>query len=382
MKKSTKSALGYALLYTFVMVFVTAIPLYSYVSLALSHAQLQQEQELKAYALEVQRAIYGIGPETTTFVYPRSLLFESAIFDKNGEPLFSLLKENEVVLGEGTAKLKGRLSHRVLLSPNRLGAHSLVVSRPLSYTAVLLDALMLVGVVGVFVFAFSLLILSRSIQPFEEAARQMDRFFKDAMHELKTPLGVIRLNLEMLGEHIGPHRAISRANSALIALSTIYEDIEYLIKHRRVEYRLESFCASEALLGRVEFFADMIAMKRLHVSHAITPDVMLLLNRQEWQRIVDNTLSNAIKYTPAQGSIHLELLYQGEKVVLCISDSGVGIADTEAIFQRYFRGDEIRGGFGIGLSIVKEICVKNGIEIQVHSTPDKGSRFCYTFSAL
>ena len=381
MKSSFKNALGYALLYTFVMVAVTAIPLYAYIMLLMDHAQLQQEQELKEHAYEMQRAIGAIPAGSSMFVYPRSLLFRTALFDGAGEVIFSLLEEGErVVLGEGVAKIEGRLSYRMNLPENALGATSLVVSRKLSYTEVWLDGVMLVGIVALFVFAFSLLILSRSIQPFEEAARQMDRFFKDAMHELKTPLGVIRLNLEMLSEQFGQQRPIVRANSALTALSTVYGDIEYLIKHKRVEYRPEEFCASEALAGRIDFFADMISIKHLRVHTEIAPEIRLLMNRQEWERVVDNTLSNAIKYTPAKGEIWVRLEKNEGKALLSIKDTGVGISDTKAIFARYYRGDAIKGGFGIGLSIVKEICEKNGIGLNVVSCVGEGSCFTYAFS--
>jgi signal transduction histidine kinase len=208
----------------------------------------------------------------------------------------------------------------------------------------------------------------------------MDRFFKDAMHELKTPLGVIRLNLEMLSEKFGENRAIARANSALIALSTVYEDIEYLIKHRRVEYTKETFDAKEAIENRIGFFGDLLEIKALHVKLDLDSDIKLNMNRQEWQRIVDNTLSNAIKYTPVNGEITISLKKEEGGARLSFKDSGVGIEDVKAIFNRYYRGDAIKGGFGIGLSIVKQICEKYSIQIEVKSIPKKGSEFVYFFN--
>jgi signal transduction histidine kinase len=346
----------------------------------MEYAKFRQVQELKTHVLELERTIYSIPSETSTFVYPRSLLYRSGIYGSNGDKIFSLLKDEIIPTQMGVLEANGRLIYRQELYPNTLGASYLVVSRPLSYHQEIANTILLVAVVTLFVFGFSLLILSRTIAPFEEAARQMDRFFKDAMHELKTPLGVIRLNLEMLGEQLGENRAISRANSALIALSTVYEDIEYLIKHRRVEYRSESFDAKEALEGRLSFFGDLLEIKSLHVKLDLEPNIKLKMNRQEWQRIVDNTLSNAIKYTPAKGSIEVSLKKEADKAKLSFKDSGVGIEDTKAIFRRYYRGDAIKGGFGIGLSIVKQICEKYGIEIRVHSTRKKGSEFIYFFN--
>jgi signal transduction histidine kinase len=379
-KKGTKYALAYALVYTIAIILIATIPIYAYITLSMEYAKFRQVQELKTHVLELERTIYSIPSETSTFVYPRSLLYRSGIYGSNGDKIFSLLKDEIIPTQMGVLEANGRLIYRQELYPNTLGASYLVVSRPLSYHQEIANTILLVAVVTLFVFGFSLLILSRTIAPFEEAARQMDRFFKDAMHELKTPLGVIRLNLEMLGEQLGENRAISRANSALIALSTVYEDIEYLIKHRRVEYRSESFDAKEALEGRLSFFGDLLEIKSLHVKLDLEPNIKLKMNRQEWQRIVDNTLSNAIKYTPAKGSIEVSLKKEADKAKLSFKDSGVGIEDTKAIFRRYYRGDAIKGGFGIGLSIVKQICEKYGIEIRVHSTRKKGSEFIYFFN--
>ena len=208
----------------------------------------------------------------------------------------------------------------------------------------------------------------------------MDRFFKDAMHELKTPLGVIKINLEMLYEEFGEKRALTRANSALVSLSTVYEDIEYLIKHKRVEYAKEIIDFSGFLESRVDLFKDLISIKKLNLQLNIKSDISLYMNRQELQRVIDNTLSNAIKYTPSGGQIKVSLYKDEESTIFKVEDSGVGIEDSKDIFQRYYRGDAIKGGFGIGLNIVKKICEKSGIVLKVDSKVGKGSSFCYTFT--
>ena len=66
-----------------------------------------------------------------------------------------------------------------------------------------------------------------------------------------------------------------------------------------------------------------------------------------------------------------------QKIKFSVKDEGIGIKDTSKIFERYYRGDKITGGFGIGLSIVKNICLKNKIEIKVESEINKGTTFIY-----
>lgn len=75
----------------------------------------------------------------------------------------------------------------------------------------------------------------------------------------------------------------------------------------------------------------------------------------------------------------MTLKKEENSIRLIFQDEGVGIKDTSKIFERYFRGDKITGGFGIGLSIVKNICEKNGIKIEVKSQINKGSSFMYIF---
>ena len=109
-------------------------------------------------------------------------------------------------------------------------------------------------------------------------------------------------------------------------------------------------------------------------------DVIIInFNEIELYRIIDNNLSNAIKYSKDSSNITISLQKEQNSIKLGFKDEGVGIKDSSKIFERYFRGDKITGGFGIGLSIVKNICEKNGIKIEVKSQINKGSSFMYIF---
>ena len=98
-------------------------------------------------------------------------------------------------------------------------------------------------------------------------------------------------------------------------------------------------------------------------------------------QVVDNLLSNAIKFTPAGGSVAVRLLTHGERVVIEISDSGMGMAaaDQEHLFMRFFRAESARKnaiqGTGLGLSIVKAIVDAHGGEITVESAEGEGTTF-------
>jgi signal transduction histidine kinase len=84
-------------------------------------------------------------------------------------------------------------------------------------------------------------------------------------------------------------------------------------------------------------------------------------------KLIDNLLSNAIKYAKVGTKIEVELLDETAQCVLRITNRGNTIAHPEKLFERYYREDKARGGFGLGLNIVKEICDAHGVEICVRS---------------
>ncbi|HRL09552.1 MAG TPA: ATP-binding protein, partial [Aliarcobacter sp.] len=112
----------------------------------------------------------------------------------------------------------------------------------------------------------------------------------------------------------------------------------------------------------------------------IEANIEIVFNEIEAYRIIDNNLSNAIKYSKNDSNIYVSLIKDDKNIRLVFKDEGVGIKDTSTVFKRYYRGDNITGGFGIGLSIVKNICDKNGIKIELDSKENQGSTFTYIFS--
>ncbi len=105
-------------------------------------------------------------------------------------------------------------------------------------------------------------------------------------------------------------------------------------------------------------------------------------DRDRLKQVMVNLLDNAIKYTPAGGRIAVTVREEGDKVLLAISDTGVGIAapDVPLIFDRFYRATTDRGeaGAGLGLAIVKSICAAHGGDVSVDSAPGVGSTFILT----
>jgi len=126
----------------------------------------------------------------------------------------------------------------------------------------------------------------------------------------------------------------------------------------------------------------LIQAKEIEIIKDIDNDIEILFSPIELSRIIDNTLSNAIKYSKEKTQISISLKKDKKSIMLSIKDQGRGIEDIEKIFQRYYRGDKISGGFGIGLSIVKNICDRNRVQIEVESKPAQGAEFRYFFDNI
>lgn len=363
------------------MLAVAAFPVYFYFSLALSRDDARLQARLEAYAKEVltQMAVFESGPDEL-FIYPRSPLFYSGLYRANGEAVFSLLKTRPPALSPGFSDDGRRIFLIVPLADNLFNADFLVVCGAHDRHEVYLRLLMLFVLLLLLFGAGSYLLLGQFVRPFERTRKIQELFFKDAMHEIKTPLGVLSINLEMLTEKLGASPPIKRMRYAVKNLSTIYEDIEHLIRQRYVTYAKEPLDASAFVQSRIDYFQDVAEMRRITLQGRLMPGIKMRFSRVELQRLIDNNLSNAIKYSRENGTVLVDLVLEKGVAVLSFEDNGVGMDDTRKIFTRHYRGDEIKGGFGIGLSIVKAICDKNGVGIKVSSQKGIGSRFEYRFA--
>ncbi len=361
------------------IIFVVSIPAFFYISVEKKSYKQTQMQNLEHYAYGAEKSIYDFSrTDKHVFHFPRSLFYTSCLYGKNHKILFA----TDVSICENITMNKIQeniLSKNVLLSTNRLQAKELTIAKSFSYKNIYTKAFIAALFLGAIVFFMTLFFIKISLRPLEKANRYLTVFFNDAMHELKTPLGVMQLNLEFLRSK-EENKVLQRLYNSMQSMILIYEDIEYHIKHTHVKYKAEHLNFSHFLQNRIEVFSDLARIKDIDIEEDIIDNISLNINRIELQRIIDNTISNAIKYSPKKTKIIIRLYKEAVHIIFSVQDQGVGIKDTKKIFERYAREDVIQGGFGIGLSIVKHICDKNGIEISVDTKLTQGSLFSYTFS--
>jgi two-component system, OmpR family, sensor kinase len=357
---------------------IALIPIYFYLDASFENQSIKDKMDLKNYANLVATKMQNFEKENTqVFHYPRSNIFTSAILDKNNKEFFSLLGNENIFFYEEFKKVNTKICYKEYLFDNILDAKSLIVCKEIDNSQVIYNAIILLLSISFFIFLSSFFIIKQSIEPYRKLNKYLDEFLKDAMHELKTPIGVARINVDMLQLRLKNDKNILRIKSALKNMTVIYEDLEYYMQQNTVKDEKRDIDFSLFLVKRVEFFNDLAISKNIILNKNIEDSIMINFNEIELYRIIDNNISNAIKYSKDSSCIEISLEKEEQKIKFSVKDEGIGIKDTSKIFERYYRGDKITGGFGIGLSIVKNICLKNKIEIKVESQINKGTTFIY-----
>ncbi len=205
------------------------------------------------------------------------------------------------------------------------------------------------------------------------------KFLKHSVHEVNTPLAIIRTNIDLLKMHIPNNKYISNIESGAKIIQYIYDDLSYLIKKDRVEYPKEYLDISSYLNERVEFFHGIALANDLDFISAIEDDIYIKFNKTELQRIIDNNISNAIKYSYPKSQIYISLSYFNDHYVqFSVKTNSEEIKNANEIFNDFYRENNSRGGFGLGLKIVKEICDKNLVIIKLDSNKNY-TKFTYRF---
>jgi len=360
---------------------IVSLPLHFYITSELENSEYRDKDMLQKYAQKVANRIYVFSNSTEhEFYFPRSNLVYGALYDQKGNMIFSLLEKIYVPEEEGFVQQGGYLYYTMSLKSNVFDAYYLVIAKKRTHVKLMVNVLVILIVTAFLVFLALFFILRQSTEPHRQLHRYLENFIKDAMHEMKTPLGVILLNLDGLSSMYENNTMILRAKSALKNMIVVYEDLEFFVKTKRVHHPRQEIDFSLFCHERIAFFKDLLDAKDIKITASIEERIIMSFSRLELSRIMDNTLSNAIKYSKNSTEITVSLYEKEQQILLKVCDQGRGIEDISKIFDRYYRGDKISGGFGIGLNIVKKICDKHHIGIKVDSNKGKGSCFEYIFS--
>ena len=208
--------------------------------------------------------------------------------------------------------------------------------------------------------------------------KAQDSFIKHSIHEINTPLAVIMTHIDLFKMKEGENRYLSKIEAASKIISTIYEDLSYMVKKNRFDYVKKRLDVSAFLEERIDFFYEIAKGNQHTIISDVQKGLWLYFSPEELQRIVDNNLSNAIKYANRGTDVKVRLTEENEEIVLEFLTLSPKIEDTQGIFKAYQRENDVRGGFGLGLEIVYTICQKGNVKISVRSS-DAMTLFTYRF---
>ena len=193
--------------------------------------------------------------------------------------------------------------------------------------------------------------------------KQNKKFVRHAIHEIKTPLSIISINNQLRNKKYGSDNYSQDIESAIKILSNSYEDMSFTVANGNLKYELENIDLKSFIGNRIDYF-NQIAISYGKIIKFISNDSCIIqISHQELQRLIDNNLSNAIKYSNNNSEIYVIL----EANELIFKTTGSRIIDKNKIFKTYYRECNVNGGLGIGLSIVYDICKKYNITIEVES---------------
>ena len=205
------------------------------------------------------------------------------------------------------------------------------------------------------------------------------QFIRYAIHETNTPLSVIMANIELFTMSEGRNRYLAKIEAAVKNIFSIYDDLSYLVKKDQIEYPKKAINLGEYVEKRLEFFDEVAHFSQLSFRYQ-KPEFQawIVFNETKLQRVIDNNLTNAIKYTKSGEVIRVAVGCSVEECLFWVESRSTRIHDAQKIFQAYYRERKKTDGFGLGLSLVKSICDEEGVLIAIESN-DTFTRFEYRF---
>jgi two-component system, OmpR family, phosphate regulon sensor histidine kinase PhoR len=227
----------------------------------------------------------------------------------------------------------------------------------------------------------------KDVTDFMRALKVKDEFVASVSHELRTPLTSIRGYVDILlerddvpAEHRAQLEVVARNGERLNRL------VADLLHTARAEDGPMKVVRTRQDLGdivraSVEAAAPAAQAAGLELRLEVPPTLVTLVDGQRIAQAIDNLVSNAIKYTPRGGHVEVRLALDGQRIEICVADSGIGIqaADRDRLFTRFFRArhaeEQSVQGLGLGLGIARSIVESHGGRIDVESEVGRGSVF-------
>lgn len=223
--------------------------------------------------------------------------------------------------------------------------------------------------------------LSKSLlHPLFKSEKEIQNLIKETLHEINTPVATIKMNTKILQkkeENSKNRDRLHRIEQSCDNLLELYKQMEYSLKEKIDNITVESFDIDEVVTKSIDKFVDI--KKEILINYK-PQSLMIETDKNGFEKVIDNLISNGIKYNKTNGQINIVL----ENNILKISDTGIGI-DTKNlfhVFDKYYQEDSLHSGIGLGLNIVKAYCDKYKIDLKIDSQKDIGSEFSLNLKGI
>jgi two-component system OmpR family sensor kinase len=236
--------------------------------------------------------------------------------------------------------------------------------------------------------------LNDLLERLQRSFEMQRRFMADASHELRTPLAVIQgeadVTLSRMDRSVGEYReSVEVMQKSALKLTRIVQNLFLLARTDAGGYpiRITAFYLDELIADCVRALRNIAAGRGVNIEQRVEPDLRVDADEELLHRMILNLLDNALKFTPAGGTVAISAGREGGNIVLRVADGGPGIApeDQARIFERFYRADRARqpqdvsaaasSGAGLGLPIARWIAEAHGGSLSLERSDGRGSTF-------
>ncbi len=247
----------------------------------------------------------------------------------------------------------------------------------------------------IFVLAVSVMIILQWVNNYKERLRlESSLIFKNRVlsviaHDLKNPVASIAQFVDLLTskpELSGNKQIVNSLNESSQAAVTLLDNLLYWGRSQADELRvsLSDLDLEEIVIEVESLYAHMAAQKKVILSSQVPTGIRVHADKTLVNIIIRNLVSNALKFTPAEGKVRIKVWPEGEWVFVSVSDNGIGIQPE--ILEKFqiegqlesSAGTDKEIGTGLGLQLVRELVAKNQGSLKIESKPEKGSEFIFS----
>ena len=332
--------------------------------------------KLRHLSEQISSAIINAQMRGTTLTLPTvHKAFSYALISTEDQLVKGRLLQDLKITGNAYFEKNG---HMILISDGPLEHLNIkyVVVETSQYHLLLNDlkhlVLTMMGAIALMIIFLAWVLSKIFMRPIHQKVQQIEQFIQDISHELNTPITALQMSSKRaLQKKVYDEKILTNISISTKQLYSIYKSLVYL-NFNTPDQQAEQIDLKPLLQETILFYTELTQAKHIDVKTDLKNSHIIIIPERA-QLLFSNLLSNAIKYSMPDTTISITL----KEGFFKIQDEGVGIDNSklDEIFKPYERSSDIAGGFGVGLSIVKQISDEFDIDIKVTSELQKGTIF-------